>query len=327
MPSLPARYSPAFSLVVHVGRSCGRIAVVHYKSVFISQLDHLQDAKPDMKTHLLSLLLIALCVLKAAVAAEPAYRDIYPDTWVASDGLGRIMPDYSVVGPVKTDQRRVVGIFYITWHRDSLAGRKKPYAADVTKILKTDPKARLDAKHPLWTEGSYHWGEPELGYFLSKDRYVIRRDMSMLADAGVDVLIMDVTNAELYWDEWNVLFQVMEKMRAELEQKGIHLSSGTNDQTPNNLQPFRDAQRDFERQQSLLDALNVYLKLIVADNQLQESPVLIVSRAETPEAPANPNKARDLIVVIVVGGFLSIVVAAFIEMILLFTRASERTGN
>ena len=39
--------------------------------------------------------------------------------------------------------------------------------------------------------------------------------MSMLADAGVDVLIMDVTNAECYWDEWEVVFSVMEKMKAE----------------------------------------------------------------------------------------------------------------
>ena len=56
---------------------------------------------------------------------------------------------------------------------------------------------------------SYHWGEPEAGYFLSKDEYVIRKDMSMLADAGVDVLIMDVTNAVRYWDEWAVIFAVM----------------------------------------------------------------------------------------------------------------------
>ena len=92
---------------------------------------------------------------------------------------------------------------------------KSPYAADVTKVLAADPKARLDAKHPLWTEGSYHWGEPEMGYFLSKDEYVIRKDMSMLADAGVDVLVMDVTNAVRYWDEWDVIFPVMQKMKAE----------------------------------------------------------------------------------------------------------------
>jgi hypothetical protein len=143
------------------------------------------------------------------------YRDIYPDTWVATDAIGRTMPDYSIVGPVKEDQRRVVGIFYVTWHSDGLAKFSSPYAADVTRVLAADPKARLDAKHKLWTEGTYHWGEPELGYFLSKDPYVIRRDMSMLADAGVDVLVMDVTNGVRYWDEWSAMFPVMQKLKAE----------------------------------------------------------------------------------------------------------------
>jgi hypothetical protein len=142
-------------------------------------------------------------------------RDLFADTWVATDALGRTMPEFAAVGPVKKDQRRVVGIFYIAWHRDELAKLKKPYAADVSRVLAADPQARLDAKHPLWTEGSYHWGEPEMGYFLSKDEYVIRKDMSMLADAGVDVLVMDVTNAVRYWEEWEVIFAVMRKMKAE----------------------------------------------------------------------------------------------------------------
>ncbi len=144
------------------------------------------------------------------------YRDIYPDTWVGNDALGRPMPGTEEAGPVKTGQRRVVGIFYITWHtEDHYKNFKSPYSADVSKILQKDPNARLDAKNALWTENSYHWGEPEMGYFLSQDEYVIRKDMSMLADAGVDVLVMDVTNAVRYWDEWNVIFTTMEKMKAE----------------------------------------------------------------------------------------------------------------
>lgn len=143
------------------------------------------------------------------------YRDIYPDTWVASDALGRTMPSFEETGPVKTDQRHIAGIFYITWHTQGLSQLKNPYNADVSKILEKAPEARLDAKHPLWTEGSYHWGEPEMGYFLSQDEYVIRKDISMLADAGIDVLIMDVTNAVRYWDEWEVLFSTMQKMKAE----------------------------------------------------------------------------------------------------------------
>jgi len=167
-----------------------------------------------MKNQLSILCAITFFAVCGGWAEEPL-RDVYSDTWVATDALGREMPGVAEVGPVKTDQRRVVGIFYITWHRDSLAKMKSPYSADVTKILAQDPAARLDAKHPLWTEHSYHWGEPEMGYFLSKDEWVIRRDMSMLADAGVDVLVMDVTNAVRYWDEWDVVFPVMEKMKAE----------------------------------------------------------------------------------------------------------------
>jgi hypothetical protein len=167
-----------------------------------------------MKNQLVIQSLTFLWAITAA-AAEPGYRDIYPDTWVATDALGRTMLDSTVVGPVKHDQRRVVGIFYITWHRDDQANLKKPYAADVSKVLAADPGARLNGRHPLWAEGMYHWGEPEMGYFLSKDPYVVRHDMSMLADAGVDVVIMDVTNAECYWDEWEVVFSVMEKMKAE----------------------------------------------------------------------------------------------------------------
>ena len=150
------------------------------------------------------------------VAVDSAYRDLFADTWVATDALGRNLPSYDEVGPVKDDKRRVVSIFYITWHSEGhFADVTSPYSADVSKILKTDPSARLDANHPLWKDGSYHWGEPEMGYFLSQDEYVIRKDMAMLSEAGVDVLVMDVTNAVRYWDEWEVLFKTMQKMKLE----------------------------------------------------------------------------------------------------------------
>ena len=172
-----------------------------------------------MKKNIL-LPILAFVVMSCALSAQditvkrPAV-DLYQDTWVATDALGRTMPGYDAVGPVKTDQRRVVGIFYITWHTQNLANMPAPYDADVTKVLQADPNARFQADNPNWKRGSYHWGEPEMGYFLSQDEWVIRKDMSMLSDAGVDVLVMDVTNAVRYWDEWEVLFSTMEKMRAE----------------------------------------------------------------------------------------------------------------
>jgi hypothetical protein len=158
---------------------------------------------------------LLLLILSININAQETYRDLYSDTWVATDALGRTMPTIDLAGPLKTGKKRVVGIFYISWHSDNLGAMKKPYSADVTKVLAADSNARLDAKNPEWKEGSYHWGEPEMGYFLSRDEYVIRKDMSMLTDAGVDVLIMDVTNAVRYWNEWETTFSVMEKMKTE----------------------------------------------------------------------------------------------------------------
>ena len=136
------------------------------------------------------------------------------DTWVATDALGRVMPT-SADTKLKSDRKRTVGIFYVTWHDEGKYNMSSPYNGDVTKVLEASPNARLDDKDPHWTEGSFHWGEPENGYFLSQDEYVIRKDISMLSDAGVDVLILDVTNAVMYWDEWKVLFDTMTKMKAE----------------------------------------------------------------------------------------------------------------
>ncbi|MBR5661270.1 MAG: hypothetical protein IKW99_06935 [Bacteroidales bacterium] len=140
--------------------------------------------------------------------------DLMSDTWVATDALGRQMPLIDSVGQVKTDHVRATGIFYITWHGAGNHNLSGPYT-DVTKILAEDPSARMDAKHPLWKYGGYHWGEPEMGYFLSQDEWVIRKDISMLQDAGIDVLVMDVTNGVCYWDEWELLFSTMMKMREE----------------------------------------------------------------------------------------------------------------
>lgn len=156
----------------------------------------------------------ALLAAVPLAAQQTTTRDLLADTWVATDALGRAMPTSAEVGPPKAG-RRVVGIFYITWHQEHLGNGDGTYGADVTRILAADPKARLDAKHPLWTYPSYHWAEPECGYFLSHDEYVIRKDMLMLTAAGVDVLVMDVTNAVRYWAEWEAVFSVMQEMQQE----------------------------------------------------------------------------------------------------------------
>ena len=54
---------------------------------------------------------VAFSFLPSLMADNNLDWDIYSDTWVANDALGRVMPTYEEVGPVKTDQRRIVGIF------------------------------------------------------------------------------------------------------------------------------------------------------------------------------------------------------------------------
>ncbi|MGN0930668.1 MAG: hypothetical protein ACI4NP_03005 [Thermoguttaceae bacterium] len=175
-------------------------------------------SKAAKRTRLVLTLTLICAASSSTFADDPVSheRDLYPDTWYAVDALGRHTPTSEEVGSVKTDKKRTVGIFYITWHTQGLSKLPYPYTSDVSKILQEAPDARLDAQHPAWRgQGSFHWGEPETGYFLSQDEYVIRRDMSQLSDAGVDVIILDVTNAVHYWDEWDKLFSTMEKMRTE----------------------------------------------------------------------------------------------------------------
>lgn len=144
-------------------------------------------------------------------------RDLMSDTWVATDALGRSMPDADTL-KTRGDKDRTVGIFYITWHDESLYDSPRDYR-NVDETLLADTLARFTDRTGLWNSpnrmGSWHWGEPENGYFLSNDRYVIYKDISMLADARVDVLILDVTNGVCYWQQWDILFDVMSEMKKQ----------------------------------------------------------------------------------------------------------------
>jgi len=118
--------------------------------------------------------------------ARTKLRDLYSDSWVANDAIGRTLPGYKECGPVK--KNKFVGMFYWTWHHTNHGGPR-----DITKIL---AKSKKTGSPPEWgpVTSSHHWGEPELGYYVMTDPYVIRKHASMLCDSGVDVIIFDTTN-------------------------------------------------------------------------------------------------------------------------------------
>lgn len=135
-----------------------------------------------------------------------AYRDVKSDTWIATDALGRALPGYDTVGPIK--EKRTVGIFYFLTHNNP--GKEGPY--NVTDILAENPD------NPEWGSGTHYWGEPETGYYLSTDEWIIRRHARMLTDAGVDVIIFDVTNNITYPKVYTRIAEVFREMRADGEQ-------------------------------------------------------------------------------------------------------------
>jgi hypothetical protein len=158
--------------------------------------------------------LAATCVslaLALAVATHGAeLRDTFADTWVATDALGRTLPTPREVGPPRPD--RTVGMFYFLWHGAHIKGG--PY--DVTRILARDPAAMQKPNSPLWgpLHAPHHWGESIFGYYLTDDEAVLRKHGQMLADAGVDVVIFDVTNQHSYPAWYRALLRVWGGMRA-----------------------------------------------------------------------------------------------------------------
>jgi hypothetical protein len=131
--------------------------------------------------------------------------DLRADTWVATDALGRSLPGYDECGPPR--EGRYVGIFYFLWLGQH--GTRGPY--DITRITAGNPA------EPKWgTEQAFHhWGESELGYYLSDDDYVIRKHAYMLMNAGVDVIFFDVTNAFTYDAVYLKLCSIYHHLRGE----------------------------------------------------------------------------------------------------------------
>lgn len=143
--------------------------------------------------------------------ARAAFRDTFPDTWVATDSLGRRVCTAAQAGPMR--EGKFVGIFYFLWlGQHGLSG---PH--DITKILQADPDALSKPSSPPWgpLHAFHHWGEPLFGYYLSDDQWVLRRHAQMLSDAGIDVVIFDVTNQATYPKSYRALCEAWTAARAD----------------------------------------------------------------------------------------------------------------
>ena len=160
----------------------------------------MREGTMPLKTRLFALIL-ALGALSAH-AQTPSARVLAPDTWVATDALGRTLPTAGTASAPRPG--KFVGVFYFLWHGQH--GTAGPYDNTLTVA---DPAA-----HPYGPMGAFHWwGEPTVGYFLSDDPWVHRHNLQMLADAGVDVIFLDVTNAFTYPKIYALVCRIAQEMR------------------------------------------------------------------------------------------------------------------
>ncbi len=134
----------------------------------------------------------------------------FNQNWVATDGAGRILPDFEESGPRK--ENKLVGVFYYLWQ-----GHHGNKVYDITKIIAAYPQDPLSPDNPGWGPvNSFHfWSEPEEGYFKALDPWVIRRNLQMLSNADVDFIFFDVTNAVTYLPEILALCDMSVKMQSE----------------------------------------------------------------------------------------------------------------
>ncbi len=109
-----------------------------------------------------------------------------------TDALGR-----SVVSAGESE--KLVGVFYFLWQGQHGSTR----IIDNSKLVKEHPEAINSEEEWLAAGGGnqqefHFWGEPLLGYYSASDEWVFRKHVQMLADAAVDFIVIDTTNAFTY---------------------------------------------------------------------------------------------------------------------------------
>jgi hypothetical protein len=160
------------------------------------------------------LLIINLLLLLVPVQIL-VYCQSSGNAFPARDKLGRKLPEYHEVGPIQKDKK--VALFYWTWHVGHSSHNK---AYDLSKIINDNQEMVNDFYHPMWDpytdQNTFFWAEPVFGYYNGKDKWVIRKQLEMFADAGIDVLIYDASNGDFLWEEGYVaVAEVMEEAIAD----------------------------------------------------------------------------------------------------------------
>lgn len=133
---------------------------------------------------------------------------------VGVDDLGRRLPEQRQTKPL--DRHKYVAMFYFLCNGEyGDPAKMKP--CNVSELLRRDPMAGYKPESAVWPKGdcAYYWGEPLFGYYFSRDEWVIRHHMRLLAYADVDFLIFDTTNAVEYLPVATKVLKVLDEAKKE----------------------------------------------------------------------------------------------------------------
>ncbi len=135
-------------------------------------------------------------------------KDVFADTWVATDDEGRFIGQNTKDG-IGAKQ---VGMFYFlcSSNMSNLYDHSATYYGDDNGANGVKRLEMLIAE-----AGSHYWAQPYFGYYDSSDEWIIRKHAYMLKDAGVDFIFLDITNGITFRNTYETLFKVYSEMREE----------------------------------------------------------------------------------------------------------------
>ena len=126
----------------------------------------------------------------------------------AVDDLGRTLTTETETTPKR--EGKYVGLFYFLW-----LGEHGVDLYDNTEIAKVE--GALDSEAGWMKAGggpvnAFHfWGKPLFGYYRSTDKWVMRKHVQMLTDAGVDFIAFDTSNGHPYANNALALMKILKE--------------------------------------------------------------------------------------------------------------------
>ena len=146
------------------------------------------------------------------VEENDKYASLGYDTsnMVAVDELGRVTMPYT------TENDKQIGIFYHLsegFFKSTIGSG----IYDVSKIIEEyGPDKVFKEKDRISPNNkSHYWGEPLYGYYDSNDPYIIKKQLELFTNMGIDYLVLDVTNGWIFEEASEKLMAEIVKLRGD----------------------------------------------------------------------------------------------------------------